>query len=71
MSTNLKLCRDCKWSIQLDNDWLLHCKSPEVNKRDAFALAAKEPVSGTGCREERNKGFFSACGRRGAQWEAA
>lgn len=70
MDAKLKLCRDCKWSLEFEKEWLLKCANPEVNKGDPWALAAKAPVSGTSCREEREGGrFTSVCGKRGAKWE--
>lgn len=68
--SDLKLCRDCKWSIAIDQEWLLKCTNPYVNAGDPWALSAKEPVAGTSCRDERDKGFFRGiCGKRGAKWE--
>lgn len=68
---SLKLCRDCKWAIHVERDWLLKCRNPIVNMDDPWALAAKEPIAGTACREERDKGWITGvCGKRGAKWES-
>jgi len=66
----IKLCRECKWSANRESALGLRCVHPKVNSRDPWALAALEGSSvGTCARFERSRGWFSACGMRGAVWE--
>ena len=72
--TTVKLCKDCKHSLpEPRSEWTLKCMHPEVNSRDAWALSAAE-AHGSSARDEREKTWgikgLSACGMRGALWEA-
>jgi len=49
--------------------WQLRCINDEVNKKDAWALAASV-FNGSDCRTEREIRFFAACGMKGKMWEA-
>ncbi len=65
-----KYCSDCKHSApEVNSEWNLRCLNKHVNARDEWALAATKIGKGTSCSSERARGYFSACGRRGAQWE--
>ena len=70
----VKFCKDCKWSEpELNSEWNLCCFHPEVNAGDNYALASSK-LTGTCCRDERNKGrgvmrWYGVCGMRGAKWE--
>lgn len=63
-------CNDCKFSRpDRGSEWRLVCAHPRVNAGNAYALASpKIPVAS--CREERARGFFAPCGKRGRMWEA-
>lgn len=69
----VKLCRDCAHSIpEPGSEWVLRCMHPEVNARDAWALAGAKP-HGSDARSERERKWtlqgLSPCGMRGALWE--
>jgi len=64
-----KFCKDCKWSEpEESSNWNLRCKNPIVNSKDSWALA-HATFHGSNCRDERERGFFSACGMKGKLWE--
>lgn len=66
------LCRDCKHSKPEERStWSLRCTHPKVNASDPWALSTGGSIGGTDCRPERERGFFSPCGKRGALWEPA
>lgn len=64
----VKLCRECRWSIESGDGFNLLCVNPFVIKKDEWVLASKEQ-RGTSCYEERGKdwsnSWFPACGRAG------
>lgn len=63
------LCNDCKWSKPEErSEWNLRCHHPVINAGDAWALAAAGIIRGSGCREEREKVFWSKCGMKGKLW---
>lgn len=63
------LCRDCKHSKPEErSEWNLRCHNPVVNGKDAWALSGVI-ISGSDCRRERKRSWFSPCGMRGALWE--
>jgi hypothetical protein len=64
-------CKDCAHSKpDTDDIWDLRCHHPEVNAKDAWALAHGKG-NGASCHTERQMvGFWSVCGQRGAKWEA-
>ncbi|MBT9176619.1 MAG: hypothetical protein DDT20_00939 [Firmicutes bacterium] len=66
------LCRECRHSAPEDkSEGNLRCHNPRVNAGDAYVLSSPDRTRGTSCISEREKSiFFSACGERGAQWEA-
>lgn len=64
-----KFCKECEYSKpDLDSTWELRCINPNVNAESAWALASAI-ISGCSCRWEREKGFFSACGKKGKQFK--
>jgi len=67
-------CRDCKWSrAPVGTPRSLRCLHPVVNAKDSWALAVGESEhsgSGSDCRSERDRGWFSPCGMRGKLWDA-
>jgi len=67
--TKVKLCRECTHSIkQTHSSWKLNCQNPEVNRRDAYALAYAD-FTGSDCIDERRKTWWAACGQQGKLWE--
>ena len=64
------LCKDCQYSKpEASSEWNLLCYHQAVIARDAWSLSAHKE-NGSSCRTEREKGFFSACGKRGKLWTA-
>ena len=64
------LCKDCKYSKPEErSDWNLRCHHPVVNAADPWALGSKN-IGGSSCTTIRQKSWPSACGMRGALWEA-
>ena len=67
--TEPKFCAECVWATPEEkSEWNLKCTNPRVNAKDPWALASAR-MNGTSCRDERQGNWFSACGKRGAQWE--
>lgn len=65
----VKYCTECKWSSpDRHSTWTLRCNHPVVNSKDPWSLAATE-VSGSSCRDEREKVWFATCGMSGKLWE--
>lgn len=68
--SELRLCRECKFSTLTSDGFSLKCFNAEVNASDPWALSSKIEYAGTDCRTERERGVFSGvCGKRGAMWE--
>lgn len=67
--SNIKLCRNCVYSRSRENDYELRCFNPEVNGDDAWALSAQAEYAGTSCRSERERVWFTPCGKKGKQYE--
>lgn len=66
--TSVKLCRECKWSVDSQH-YDLRCCNPLVNGADPWALSCKDSdYAGTNCRSEREKTWFAVCGRKGKQY---
>jgi hypothetical protein len=65
----LKLCRECKYSVKVPNDYGLRCASPEVNSSDPWALSSSKEWAFTDCRAERGRKWFAVCGIKGKKWE--
>ena len=66
----VKLCKDCKWSKLTEGDnYTLRCMNPEVNSKDAWALANRHHNGSDPRSEREKKGWFSACGMKGKQFE--
>lgn len=65
----LKLCRECKFSVERDGDCELRCANEDVNADDAWALSSNKRYGFTSCRSEREGNMFRVCGKRGAKWE--
>lgn len=66
--TSVKLCRNCVYSRSRENDYELRCFNPLVNGDDAWALSSKLALAGTSCRSERERVWFTPCGRKGKQY---
>lgn len=66
--SNIKLCRNCVYSRSRENDYELRCFNPEVNGDDAWALSAQAEYAGTSCRSERERVWFTPCGKKGKQY---
>lgn len=67
--TQVKFCRDCKHCIpEPKSEWNLRCMHPVVNADDPWALAGATP-HGSNARDERERGWFASCGKRGELWE--
>lgn len=64
--TQVKFCKDCKWSHPSD---MLVCKHPVVNMHDCYSLGGTK-INGTECIHERSKTWFAKCGIKGKLWEA-
>ena len=65
-------CTNCFWSeSEKDSSWNLRCVNPDVNAKDAWALANKF-ISGTDCRSERERHWyqFPACGKAGKRYKS-
>lgn len=68
--TEIKLCRECKWSEpEANSEWNLRCQHVTVNRHDAWALASTVVGRGVSCHTERDKKWPAKCGMRGALWE--
>jgi len=65
----LKLCRECKYSVESKGNFELRCANPYVNAKDSWALSQNSQYAHTHCRSERDGGIFTVCGMRGAKWE--
>lgn len=67
---SVKLCRDCKHSMEsprFQNELL--CTHPDLVADTPHALASIH-TSGVWASEERNLKFFGQCGIRGKLWES-
>lgn len=66
--TEPRFCRACKWSVpnELNEDELL-CTQPFVMAQDIECLADADYAYA--CKRERQRRYFTPCGRRAKLWE--
>lgn len=69
MKPEVKFCKECKYSKpDAQSAWTLKCLHPKVNKNDHWALGSTK-LEGVSCTSERERGWFSPCGKRGKLFE--
>jgi len=67
----IKLCLDCKWSVQQEQDkTVLECVNPRVTRYHAETLSSSKRNCGPGCYAVRQESWpFEVCGLKGKRWE--
>jgi hypothetical protein len=72
-NAKVKLCRDCRHQMPTPGaEWNSQCLHPSVNAKNAYALAntgGNGFSASSSAKDERERGWWSPCGMRGALWE--